>query len=165
MWQRIQTLYIVVAFALCIACLCTPLANFVVREEFNQTGAYAGFWDGYDRVEMYNLWLTSGFKRVFYFCPILMALLVITAALVFLDIWLYKQRALQMRIATFCMILLVAWNIAYGAVIYLLMSNLMQTWRPHWTAALPAVALILLYLAFRGILKDEMLVRSLDRLR
>ena len=32
-------------------------------------------------------------------------------------------------------------------------------------ASLPFVSLILLYLAFRGILKDEKLVRSLDRLR
>ena len=34
-----------------------------------------------------------------------------------------------------------------------------------WTIALPAVALILTYLALRGIGKDEALVRSYNRIR
>ena len=37
--------------------------------------------------------------------------------------------------------------------------------RPQVWASIPAINAILLYLAFRGILRDEMLVRSLDRLR
>lgn len=115
---------------------------------------------------MYNLWLVSEGKHLFYFCPVLMAILVIATALIFIDIWLYKRRALQMRVATFCMILLVFWYIALGTITYLLDSVVMLALgHPHWTTAFPAVALILLYLAFRGILKDEMLVRSLDRLR
>ena len=162
MIQRIQTLYLLAAFALCIVCLCMPLAHFIVNE--GQSGALAGFWDAYERVDMYNLWLVSEGKHLFYFCPVLMAILVIASALIFIDIWLYKRRALQMRVATFSMILLVFWYIALVIIIYLLGSVLFMG-RPHWTAALPAAALILLYLAFRGILKDEMLVRSLDRLR
>lgn len=165
MIQRVQTLYLLVAFALCIGCLCLPVAHFIADETFNQVGAYAGIWDSYTQVDMYNLWLVSEGKHLFYFCPVLMGALVITTALVFLDIWLYKRRALQMRVATFCMILLVAWYISYGVIIFRLLSTEMIHFRPHWAAALPAAALILLYLAFRGILKDEMLVRSLDRLR
>lgn len=153
MIQRVQTIYLFAAFVLCIGCLCTPVAHFMVNESM-------------ETVDMYNLWLVSEEGRhVFSFCPVLMGILVIASALVFLDIWLYKRRALQMRVATFCMILLVAWNIAYAVICYLLITEMQADWRPHWTAALPVVALILLYLAFRGILKDEMLVRSLDRLR
>ena len=165
MLQRRQTLDLLAAFALCIGCLCMPLAHFIAND--SQTGSLAGLWDAYERVDMYNLWLVSEGKHLFYFCPVLMAILVIATALIFIDIWLYKRRALQMRVATFCMILLVAWYIVYGIIIYQLCSSVMMLgmMRPHWTAALPAVALILLYLAFRGILKDEMLVRSLDRLR
>ena len=118
-----------------------------------------------ETVDMYNLWLVSEGQHMFYFCPVMMGILVITSAFVFMDIWLYKHRALQMRMASLCMVLLVAWYIAYGIISYLLSAEMPATWRPHWTAALPAAALILLYLAFRGILKDEMLVRSLDRLR
>jgi glucan phosphoethanolaminetransferase (alkaline phosphatase superfamily) len=138
-----------------------PIAHFIVDD--NQTGALAGIWDAYSQVDMYNLWFVSESKHVFYFCPVLMGLLVITTALAFIDIWLFKHRALQMRLATFCMILLVFWYIAFGIIVFY--SSPLTLFRPHWTAALPAAALILLYLAFRGILKDEMLVRSLDRLR
>ena len=152
MLQRIQTLYLLGALALCIGCLCSPVAHFMVSESM-------------EKVDMYNLWLVSEGQHMFYFCPVLMGLLVITTGLVFIDIWLFKRRALQMRLATFCMTLLVAWYIAYGVICYMLSSGMPATWRPHWTAALPFAALILLYLAFRGILKDEMLVRSLDRLR
>lgn len=152
MLQRVQTIYLLLAFALCIGCLCMPIAHFLVSESVEQ-------------VDMYNLWLVSEGSHLFSFCPVMMAILVIASGVVFMDIWLYKRRALQMRLATFGMILLVAWYIAYGVISYVLSAEMQAIWRPHWTAALPAVAFILLYLAFRGILKDEMLVRSLDRLR
>lgn len=150
MLQRIQTLYLLTAFLLCIGCLCSPIAHFVHQG---------------DVIDMYNLWLSNGKVHVFYFCPVLMGILVVTATLTFADIWLFRRRALQMRVATLCMILLVAWYLAYGIIVYLFQHMDAMTWRPHWTAALPAAALVLLYLAFRGILRDEMLVRSLDRLR
>ena len=153
MIQRIQTLYLIAAFALCIGCLCKPVAHFTIHEGLGNTA------------DMYNLWLVSEGRHEFYFCPVMMGILIITALLVFLDIWLYRHRASQMRLAVFCMILLVAWYIAYGIICHVLSTSLHASWRPHWTAALPAAALILLYLSFRGILKDEMLVRSLDRLR
>ena len=165
MIQRIQTLYLLAAFALCIGCLCSPIAHFFVQEACSLGEEAYGLWGSYERVDMYNLWLASGGKHLFYFCPVLMAILVIAAALVFIDIWLYKRRALQMRVVTFSMILLVAWYIAYGIITLNLLNTEMMLWRPHWTTAFPAAALILLYLAFRRILKDEMLVRSLDRLR
>lgn len=162
MIQRIQTLYLLAAFSFCIACLCLPIAHFITGEGL---GPYSGLWDSYERVDMYNLWLVSEGKHMLYFCPVLMAILVITTALIFIDVWLFKHRVLQMRVATFCMILLVAWYIAYGIIIFLLHSTAGMLWSTHWTAAFPAVAFILLCLAFRSILKDEKLVRSLDRLR
>lgn len=152
MIQRIQTLYLLAAFVLCIVCLCLPVAHFVTSE-------------GMESVDMYNLWLVSEGQHLFSFCPVMMGILVIAAAGIFLDIWLYKHRAAQMRLASFCMILIVCWYAAYGTISYMLTEEMLASWRPHWSAALPAVAFILLYLAFRGILKDEMLVRSLDRLR
>lgn len=152
MLQRIQTVYLLAAFVLCIVCLCMPVAHFVSG-------------DGMEQVDMYNLWLASEEGHLFSFCPVMMGILVIACTVIFFDIWLYKQRAVQMRLASFSMILLVAWYVSYGVISYMLCQDMQATWRPHWTAALPAVGFILLYLAFRGILKDEMLVRSLDRLR
>lgn len=153
MLQRIQTLYLLAALAFCIGCLCSPIAHFLVTG----TG---------EPVHMYNLWLTDAQgAHLFSYCPVLMALLLITSTALVFDIFLFARRALQMRLATFCMILLAAWCIAYGILVYLLAGEMQATWRPHWTAALPPAALILAYLAFRGIHRDEMLVRSLDRLR
>lgn len=125
----------------------------------------AELWGAYENVDMYNLWLVSGGKHVFYFCPVLMGLLVVTTGLVFIDIWLFKHRSLQMRVASFCMILLVFWYIAYGIICFYLLQPTVNLYSTRIAAALPFAALILLYLAFRGILHDEMLVRSLDRLR
>lgn len=153
MIQRIQTIYLLLALCLCVGCLCTPVAHFVTL-------------DTCERVDMYNLWLVNGAgEHTFFFCPALMGLMVITATLLFFDIWLFTRRALQMRLAVFCMILLVGWYALYAVIAYMLTADMDATFRPNWTAALPAAALIFTYLAFRGILKDEMLVRSLDRLR
>ena len=153
MLQRIQTLYLLAALAFCIGCLCSPIAHFLVTG----TG---------EPVHMYNLWLTDAQgAHLFSYCPVLMALLLITSTALVFDIFLFARRALQMRLATFCIILLAAWCIAYGILVYLLAGEMQATWRPHWTAALPPAALILVCLAFRGIHRDEMLVRSLDRLR
>jgi len=153
MLQRIQTLYLLAALAFCIGCLCSPIAHFLVTG----TG---------EPVHMYNLWLTDAQgAHLFSYCPVLMALLLITSTALVFDIFLFARRTLQMRLATFCIILLAAWCIAYGILVYLLAGEMQATWRPHWTAALPPAALILVCLAFRGIHRDEMLVRSLDRLR
>lgn len=153
MLQRIQTLYLLAAMMLCIGCLCTPVAHFTQME----SGV---------TVDMYNLWLVSSEGQHYAsYCPVLMGILVLAAAALFFDIWLFTRRALQMRLATLSMILIVGWYIAYGLLSYYQASAMNVSWRPGWTAALPAAALILAYLAFRAILKDELLVRSLDRLR
>jgi hypothetical protein len=55
--------------------------------------------------------------------------------------------------------------VLYAYFIYILGHGLEAHFRPDWEGALPFAALVLLYLAFRGVMRDEMLVRSLDRLR
>ena len=111
MLQRVQTIYLLLAFALCVGCLCMPIAHFLVSESVEQ-------------VDMYNLWLVSEGSHLFSFCPVMMTILVIASGVVFMDIWLYKRRALQMRLATFGMILLVSWYIAYGVISYVLSAEM-----------------------------------------
>lgn len=93
------------------------------------------------------------------------ALLGITGVLEFLAIFLYRRRALQMRVCTLCIILLLGWYAVMVAFAFILGDGLVGEFRPQIWAAIPAANAILLYLAFRAILHDEMLVRSLDRLR
>ncbi|MBO5793720.1 MAG: DUF4293 domain-containing protein [Bacteroidaceae bacterium] len=95
----------------------------------------------------------------------LTAIMAVTGILEFMGIFLFRRRALQMRLCTFCIILLVGWYVALVAFAYILGDGLVGEFRPQLWAAIPAINAILLYLAFRGILRDEMLVRSLDRLR
>ena len=53
----------------------------------------------------------------------------------------------------------------YAAFAYLIPQHTDASFQLTPWAAFPGIACILSYLAFRAILKDEMLVRSLDRLR
>lgn len=152
MIQRIQSLYLLLAFVLCVVCLSMSIGRFSTQE-------------GEAVANMYNLWLILEGGGYSLYPWALFAILLITSTLSFLSIFLFSRRALQMRVVTFCIILLVGWYVAYAAFAYLLSTDYAAVFRPNWSAALPAVGIILHYLAFRGIMRDEMLVRSLDRLR
>ena len=69
-----------------------------------------------------------------------------------------------MRVAVFCMILLVGYYAYLGFLLYMAHAD-GCAYTPSVTAAFPFVCIVLDYLAFRGILKDELKIRSLDRLR
>lgn len=165
MWQRIQTVWLVLAVTLCVACLCLPIGTFV-----NSQGDTVG--------TFYNLWvhipsptlLTEGpqlaAEGTHLFAPwALFALLVLTASLLAMDILFYKYRLAQARLALFCAILLAAWYAVLALFIWSLSARFDASYQPTIWAAFPAVACIFSYLAFHRIMKDEMLVRSLDRLR
>ena len=165
MWQRLQTLWLVLAALACVACLCLPVGIFA-----DERGETVG--------TLYNLWVhipaptllsegpqlaTEGTHQ---FTPwALFAILVLTASLQCLDICLFKHRLVQSRLALFCALLLVAWYAVYGLFIWMLGARYDASFQPPPWAAFPAISCIFSYLAFRLILKDEMLVRSLDRLR
>lgn len=152
MIQRIQSLYMFISVVLGIVCLCLPLGAF-----YNMQGTH--------EADLYNLWIRICDTGLHIFTPwALFALMLSITSLTFIDIFLFNRRALQMRILVFCMILLVGyymWLAFIGFIEY--KGELSFT--PSITAGLPFVCIVLDYLAFRGILKDEMLVRSLDRLR
>ena len=156
MIQRIQTIYLVLASALSVVCMRHCIGYFSLP-------------DGELSVKLYSLFyvLIEDGERVgsdFRFWA-LFAIMLIVATITFLNIFLYRQRALQMRICSFSMILLACWYAAYAAFVWVIKTELASSFRPGVVASLPLVAIILLYLAFRGIMKDEKLVRSLDRLR
>ncbi len=174
MIQRIQTLYLLAAALGCIACLCLPVGQLV-----NASG---------DTVAtLYNLWvhvpyapgmdtlvqdgtaepvLAEVAEGQHLFTPwALFALLVLTATGLLFDIFLYRTRLVQSRLAMLCCILLLGWYGVYTAFVFLLGERFAADFSPTPWAALPAIACICSYLAFRAILKDEALVRSLDRLR
>lgn len=176
MIQRIQTLYLAVAALLCVACLCLPIGHF-----FNN--------DGEDVALLYNLWvhvpyagpvgstintssevaspiLAEEAAGQHLFTPwALFAQLLLTATFLVFSIFLYRTRLVQSRLAMLCCILLVLWYVVYTVFAVHLTTSYGLNFSSKLWAALPAVACIFSYLAFRAILKDEALVRSLDRLR
>lgn len=151
MIQRIQTVYLFLITVLSIVCLSTSVGH------FSQGGVLVG--------KMYNLWLTQvdGTRD---FAPWAMfALLLLVATLSFFSIFLYKRRMLQVRISIFNGLLLVGYYIAYAVFVFILRRDYEADFTISWTASLPIISVILDYLAFRAIMKDELTIRSLDRLR
>lgn len=103
-----------------------------------------------------------------YFPYPILALTTITLILAVYAIFQYKSRNLQRKIVSIGVILvLLSIGVFFFYCIPLLedASGVLLDWtRLKWISALP-VALILLILAYRGILADEKLIKSADRLR
>jgi hypothetical protein len=150
MIQRIQTVYLFLITVLAVVALCLPVGRFLQ--------------DGLLTAELYNLYIAPVKGEAVYAPWALFALLLVVAVSSFACIFLFKKRMLQVRMIIFNALLLIGYYIAYGVFAFILAKE-WGTFALGWSACLPAVALILDYLAFRAVMKDEMIVRSLDRLR
>ena len=89
----------------------------------------------------------------------------IVAVVAVITVFLYKKRGLQIKMGYLLLLLLVLTYAFYYIFDrhYVPIADLLQQIR--FTFVFPFVAFVLVYLAIRGIKKDEKLVRSLDRLR
>lgn len=100
----------------------------------------------------------------------LFAITILIVLLSFVAIFLFTRRVLQMRLTIFNLILKVGFY-ALTYVYYYSFTNTLTdnniAWSPNITPwlALPLVAMVLDYLAFRGIAVDERTIRFMDRLR
>ena len=155
MIQRIQTVYLLIVAGLFIALMFLPLA--VVRSG-----------DAFFLYDMTGLnTLTQPSELVFSTWP-LMILAIIIVLLSFVIIFIYKRRVLQIRICIFNSLIIVGFCILFGLYIWQMeKSSTMQEISVSlriW-ASFPVISLILNYLAIRNIGADEVLVRSLERLR
>ena len=96
-------------------------------------------------------------------------LVILSLAVAFVTIFLYRKRWLQVRLCFALAIMLLGIEAFIILYIYKLKDALdaMQSYAIKYSVAdvLPVVALIFVYFAFRGISKDIALLRSLDRIR
>ena len=153
MIQRIQTVYLLLAF-LCLLCMFFfPLASFVDINGHVYAMSYNRF---------YSIDKTQNFSQnlnLFNF------LIYILAVATLVTIFLFRKRPLQMRICTMIVIL----NVFLQGIIVLYFFKfkemLQGTAAPSLVLILPLIAAIFTFLAFREVSKDEELVRSLNRLR
>jgi hypothetical protein len=147
MIQRKQTLFLLLAIVLAVVCMSS------------QVGTLSA--EGIVFAKVYNLWISDGQgNRSLANWPML-ALLLVAAVTSLVAIFMYTKRKLQALLCLVTMMVYVAW--------YILVAVLPQ-WRGgdmtyHWPVVLPAICIILTFMARKGILADEKLVRSLDRIR
>jgi hypothetical protein len=151
MIQRIQTIYLLFASVILGLLLFLPLASMIDAEANNFSYLFYGVIDSEGKIAMLDYPLAI--------------LLVIMPILNLIAIFLFKKRILQMRICIFNILLMLGslaliWYYSYQAENTLFVDTFFS-----YPVVFPLVAAILTFLAFRGIRKDEILVRSADRIR
>jgi hypothetical protein len=150
MIQRVQTIFLLAAAILQLLFINLPLARFVLPElniEFKAKG-----------------FISEGEVQVA--TTALLILCWSVAVLSAITIFLHKNRILQIRFCIYNMLL----NIGLIGMLALYLNNFVKANSPEAQSflpvlAIPVVSIILLFLAFRGIRKDELLIKAYDRLR
>ena len=157
MIQRIQTLYLMLVTLLMVVTLIFPLVFIGV--------------DGH-QVTLSAFTISDAEGVLSYASSWLGAVLVVATLLPFVTIFLYKNRQLQIRLCGVECVLLLGAVLLVGAFTYSVCNNIFTDFDITWAniairfpVILPLVALVLTPLAMRAILRDELLVRSLDRIR
>ena len=151
MIQRIQTLFLLAAAAFMALMLFLPLAEILTTDGVTYTGMSRGL-------------LKEG-ELVVRTLPVNI-LVVVTAGILLFNIFLFRNRKLQIRLCVYAIILefgLV--GLMYYFWVVVLRQLEVDNFLVRVPIVFPVVAVILTYLAFRGIRKDEILIRSLDKLR
>lgn len=137
-----------------VSVLFLPLAVIQVGSEFYTFNATGVMTMGAEPELVYPTWA-------------LVALTGISALIGWVTIFLYKRRMLQIRLSVFNAILMIGFYAVFGFFVYSMKDGLGEasSFSLKIGLCLPLIALILDYLAIRNIGADEMLVRSLNRLR
>lgn len=153
MIQRKQTLFLLAAVILTIVCLCLPLGSFTFSNGISTESS-----------SMYNLWIsgTDG-SHDFTVWP-LFAILLITCTIAITAIFSFRNRITQSRFCMFNVLLLLGWYAVF-AVFAFNSNNDAGKFSASLTSAIPAISIILHFIARKAILTDEALVRSADRIR
>ena len=155
MIQRIQSLYLLLTTLLSLLFLNGSFLSFI-----NKTGAvikitFKGIEEGS---------ADQGFALIDTLLPLSIVLILITA-LSLITIFFFKKRAVQIWLSGILIGLVSFLILACGHSSYLIMTKYSGEIVPEVKMALPFLMLIFSILAFRGIKKDDHLVKSYDRLR
>ena len=152
MIQRTQTLFLLGAVTFLVLMLFLPLAEILTDDAGACTVMSIGL-----QTEIGDI--------VFPTLPVYILILV-TAALLFLSVFFYKRRKLQIRFCVYGIILgfgLIGLMYYYWVVMFRQLD--VDSYWIRIPVIFPVVSIILTFLAFRGIRRDEILIRSLDKIR
>lgn len=155
MIQRIQTVYLLIAAILTGMLSLLPLAHGITADTTLCSVSIWGFTAPAPTPDSYSgswLNLAAGFVSI------------ITALLAIVTIFLYKKRILQKKLCHILLVLLIL--LCVTLVAYLVQTSaLFEGFKLSVICAFPIIAFIMIILARKGIIHDEKLVRSLDRIR
>lgn len=152
MIQRIQSVYLLLVTILLVVAICLPV------------GQYIGT-DGVTTHIFKPLGVTLA-DGTFQSTWGLFGILLLSAIIAFCTIFLFHNRMLQVRMTIFSSLLLIGYYIAFFVFMFMLKSDLdAMNFQLNWALCLPVVCIILNYLAFRAIYRDELMVKAADRLR
>lgn len=150
MIQRKQTVYLILAVLFACICMFMPLGTFVPKGMGVNSIMYASqiVHDGHSDFSVFPLF----------------AVLLVSGVMSAVTIFLYKNRKRQSAVCVWGMIILLVW---YALFAYFSLCGKISdvTFCPKFASILPLVSMISLYMARRGILYDERLVRAADRIR
>ena len=156
MLQRIQTLFMLVAAILSIVMFFLPIATFLSDLYYFKLYVY----------EFRNLTPDTDIKLGIATILPLLVINVLVAGLSGYAISRYKNRILQVRLIRFTMLLSMLMIVGIF-VLYpnLIVQSTQAAYEFEAGAYIPIINLLFLFLANRYILKDEKMIRSMDRLR
>ena len=163
MIQRVQSIFLLAASAFIITLLFTSITVLGGNDTIIEVKPFL-FGDGVQES-------INAVAGVLYYT----IAIIISALLSVVTIFMYKRRDLQLRLCSLNIVLLLGIQVFIGYILYKsdAFVDQMNIVEPGFSAgiiysvfnAFPAIAMILTYLAFRYILKDELLIKSLNRLR
>jgi hypothetical protein len=155
MIQRIQSVYLTVILLLSLIFFTGSVFNCV-----DETG------QAIKLTLSGNLTDQSGqsFARVTSLWP-LTAILVFLALMSLVTILMFRNRKIQLKLALSVIALSSGLIITLGVYYYIVTHSFRLSIVPGLNMAIPVLAFVLSILAYRGILKDDRLVKSYDRLR
>ena len=152
MIQRIQSVYLLIVTILLVMAMTMPVGQFIAADGVT---AYIFKPLGVDLGEGNSISTWGMF-----------VILLLNAIIAFATIFLFRNRMLQVRMTIFNIVLLLGYYLVFGTFLYFVKEDLANTtFQLGWALCLPAICIILNYLAFRAIFSDEVMVRAADRLR
>lgn len=153
MIQRKQTVFLLIAVILTIISLCLPLGSFTADNGI-----------GNGTATMYNLWIITSAGAYSYQAWVLFAIMLITCPVTLFAIFMYHNRIVQSRFCVFNILLTLGWYIVLTVFVLSLETKFGQ-FQISLSAVLPAISMILYFMARKAIMADEALVRAADRIR
>ncbi|MCD6202459.1 MAG: DUF4293 domain-containing protein [Bacteroidales bacterium] len=152
MIQRIQTLFLILAFMFLSLVFFFPYATFIDPQAVSYTFDISGIYSQEETNLVINI------------LP-LQILIAVVPAISLVSIFLYKNRILQMRLCVFNMLLMAGMLILMAYYIFYIKGELSAQVYYKVTLLFPLISMIFTWLAFRSIRKDELLIRSVERIR